>query len=209
MRLPGSHLVGTAPTSRIEALTDGVFAIVMTLMVFDIRLPEATGQPLAASLAELWPKFFAYAVSFVQLGIYWAGHRSQFGFITRVDHVLRWINLLFLALVSLIPFSAQLIGAYLREPLALLIYAGNLIAVGLVLLWHWSYATRGRRLVEPDLVDHVVSTGVRRTLTTPLLYLAALILAVASPIATLVVFGLVPLFYIFPTLIDRLWGVRR
>lgn len=210
MRRHGSHLVGTVhTTSRIEALADGVFAIVMTLMVFEIRVAEGTGQPLAASLLALWPKFFAYAVAFVQLGIYWAGHRSQFGFIVREDHALRWINLAFLALVSLIPFSAQLLGTHVGEPLALAIYAGNMIAVGLVLHGHWQYATRHRRLVADDLAPEVISTGARRTLTAPPLYALALLLSAVSPALTLAGFALVPIFYLFPALIDRVWFVRR
>lgn len=210
MRRHGSHLVGTVhTTSRIEALADGVFAIVMTLMVFDIRVAEGTGQPLAAYLADLRPKLFAYAIAFLQLGIYWAGHRSQFGFIVREDHGLRWINLLFLALVSLIPFSAQLLGTYVGDRLALTVYAGNMIAVGLVLSWHWLYATRQRRLVADDLAPEVISTGARRSLTGPPLYALALLLSVVSPVLTMALFALVPLFYLFPALIDRVWFVRR
>jgi uncharacterized membrane protein len=205
-----SHPVGIAhTTTRIEALTDGVFAIVLTLMVFDIRLPEGTGEPLAASLAALWPKFFAYAVSFVQLGIYWIGHRNQFPYITREDHGLRWISLLFLALVALIPFSAQLLGANLRDPLALAVYAGNLIAVGLVLTGHWLYATHGGRLVSTTVTAGVVAVGFRRTLTAPILYAVALLLALVSPVLTLELFAVVPVFYLFPSLIDRVWGVPR
>ncbi len=208
MRRHGSHLVGTVhTTSRIEALADGVFAIVLTLMVFEIRVAD-TSVPLARALAELWPNFFAYAVAFVQLGIYWSGHRSQFAFIEREDHTLRWINLLFLALVSLIPFSAQLIGNHVREPLALGIYAGNMIAVGLALCWHWVYANRAR-LVPDDLPPGVLSTGIRRTLTAPVLYAVALPFTVWSPVSALVLIAVVPLFYVFPTLIDRLWVVRR
>lgn len=209
MRLHGSHLVGRArDTSRIEALTDGVFAIVMTLMVFEIRLPREETVPLARALAGMWPEFFAYAVSFVQLGIYWVGHRSQYAFIVREDHVLRWSNLLFLALVSLIPFTTQLIAHHLASPLALGLYAANLILVGLVLAWHWRYATHGRRLVAADLAPAVVSTGLRRTVTAPLMYALALSLAVVSPVLTLGLFGLVPVFYLVPTLIDRVWFVR-
>jgi len=208
VRRHGSHLVGTAQTtSRIEALADGVFAIVLTLMVFEIRVADAD-VPLPRALALLWPNFFAYAVSFVQLGIYWAGHRNQFAFIEREDHTLRWINLLFLALVSLIPFSAQLIGNHLTEPLALGIYAGNMIAVGLVLSWHWVYANR-LHLVADDLPPGVLSTGIRRTLTAPVLYAVALPITIWSPVSALVLFALVPLFYLFPALIDRLWVVRR
>lgn len=210
MRGAGSHLVGTAhTTSRIEALTDGVFAIVMTLMVFDIRVPDDWTGSLGGAVASLWPKFFAYAVSFVQLGIYWAGHRSQFSFIQREDHTLRWISLAFLALVSLIPFSAELLGSHVRDPLAIIIYAGNLVAIGLLLTAHWAYATRRRRLVASDLVPEVISTGIRRTLTAPILYVCAIATATVAPLVAVGLLAMVPVAYLFPSVIDRIWGVRR
>lgn len=210
MRGDGSRQVATADTtSRIEALTDGVFAIVMTLMVFDIRVPLEAPDGLGRAVAELWPKFFAYAVSFVQLGIYWAGHRSQYNFIRREDHALRWISLLFLAIVALVPFSTQLLGNYLDHRLALALYAANFIALSLVLCWHWLHATGDRRLVPRELEPAVISTGVRRCLTAPLLYGVALALSLVSPVVTLVLYAVVPAVYVFPTLIDRLWFVRH
>lgn len=210
LRRDGSHLVATADTTgRLEALTDGVFAIVMTLMVFDIRVPAAAPEGLAAALAELWPKFFAYGVSFVQLGIYWTGHRAQCNFLRREDHTLRWIALLFLALVALVPFSTQLLGDFLVHRLALAVYAANVSALSLVLCWHWLHATNGRRLVEEGLEPAVVSTGVRRCLTAPLLYALALALSLVTPVLTVALFALVPAFYVFPVLIDRLWFVRH
>ena len=209
MRAHGSHLVATAlSTSRVEALTDGVFSIVLTLMVFDIRVPIGPPEELAASLLALWPKFLVYAISFVQLGIYWAGHRSQFNFIRREDHALRWISLLFLALVALIPFSTQLVGNYLELRIALGIYAANFVALGLVLAWHWRHATRAFALVDPDLPAAVVSTGYRRCLTAPLLYTVAFLLSAASPAATIILYAVVPAFYLFPALIDGVWLVR-
>ncbi|MEX2535151.1 MAG: TMEM175 family protein [Trueperaceae bacterium] len=208
MQVPASDLVATAhTTSRIEALTDGVFAIVLTLVVFDIRAPLGPPEQLGASLLALWPRFLVYAISFLQLGIYWAGHRSQFNFIVREDHVLRWISLLFLALVALIPFSTQLLANYIDERLALGIYAANFIALGLVLALHWAHATRHSRLVEAGLPAAVKATGFRRCLAAPLLYAAAFIFSTVSPVAAIVLYGLVPACYIFPALIDRLGRV--
>lgn len=209
MREHGSHLVGTAEsTARIEALTDGVFAIVMTLMVFDIRVPLVEVGQLPQAVASLWPKFFAYAISFVQLGIYWAGHRSQFQFISRENHTLRWISLFFLALVAFIPFSTQLLSNYLGHRLGLVIYGANFIAVGVVLSWHWLYAVRRAQLVSEPVPRAVVSTAVRRTLTAPVLYAVGLLVLLVSPWATLAIYTAIPI-YLFPALIDRLWFVRR
>lgn len=202
---------GTAPaqtTHRLEALTDGVFAIVMTLMVFDIRVPESDVGALGSAIVALWPKFLAYSVSFIQLGIYWTGHRNQFSFIRREDHTLRWICLLFLALVALIPFSTQLIGNHVDSRLALTVYALNFIAIGLALCWHWLHAALGNRLVDHELPRAVLWGGVRRCLTAPILYAAALLISLVSPAGALILYGLVPLLYIFPSLIDRAWMAR-
>src|ERR1051325_6097993 len=103
-------------TGRIEALTDGVLAIAMTILVFDFTLPDATrAEDLLAVVAAQWPKFFAYAISFAILGIYWVGQRAQFHFIRRANHTLHWINMLFFACVSLVPFSAKILGRFPLE----------------------------------------------------------------------------------------------
>lgn len=208
MRRHGSHMIGTAhTTSRIEALTDGVFAIVMTLLVLEIRVPANDGEGLSAGLAHLGSHFLAYFISFLQLGIYWTGHRSQYEFIRRENHRLRWITIVFLAIVALVPFSTQMLSSYLRDPLALGLYAANLIAVGIVLAWHWLYAVNAG-LVDEDLHEGVVSTGLRRCLTAPALYVVGYAVSFVSPLAGVLIFFVVPLFYLFPKLIDRLWAVR-
>src|SRR5215471_1982543 len=99
--------------NRIEALTDGVFAVAMTLLVLDIRVPELH-QPLATAelplkLLSLWPKFLSYTISFVILGVYWVGHHVQLSFIRRADRPLLWINILFLLWVALVPFPIGLL----------------------------------------------------------------------------------------------------
>src|SRR5215469_15788500 len=115
--------------NRIEALTDGVFAVAMTLLVLDIRVPEL--QPLATAelplkLLSLWPKFLSYTISFVILGVYWVGHHVQLSFIRRADRPLLWINILFLLWVALVPFSTALLSEYATTRIAIAIYGANL-----------------------------------------------------------------------------------
>jgi uncharacterized membrane protein len=208
MRRPNPPPVGTAHhTTRIEALTDGVFAIVMTLMVFDIRVPQAPPEQLWSELVNLWPSFLAYAISFVQLGIYWIGHRNQYNFISKEDHTIRWITLLFLALVAFIPFSTQLISNYPTHRVALLVYGINLIVIGLVLYWHWHYATSERRLVDPNLSPAVVYIGVRRCLMAPAAYAVACLTSLSPLPIILELYALIPLLYLFPGIVERLWPV--
>jgi len=116
---------GGLSKTRIEALTDGIFAIAMTLMVFDIKLPaptQTTPWSLHYELIRLWPRFLAYTISFIMLDVYWVHRRTDRGFL--------WINVFFLMGVSLLPFSTGLLGQYPAVRTALVVYGLNLIMVG-------------------------------------------------------------------------------
>lgn len=198
--------------TRIEALADGIFAIAMTLLVFGI---SATGIPeglapglLPAKLLEMWPKVVTCAYSFVVLGIYWIGHHNQFHYIRRVNRVLLWINILFLLCVSIVPLSSSLFGKYMREQLAVDIYAGHLIVIGLINYAHWSYATGHQRLVDPDIDPRVVALAKKRILTAPLIFLSCILISFFSPALSVLVIMLVPIIYILPGGIDR-YGTKE
>jgi uncharacterized membrane protein len=101
--------------ARVLALSDGVFSIIMTLLVLDVRVPElAQGQSLNEALAEVGPSFTAFVVSFIIAGMYWVGHRDLFALIRRTDRGLVWLNILFLLPLCLLPFGAQLLGRQCR-----------------------------------------------------------------------------------------------
>jgi uncharacterized membrane protein len=207
---PERHPTAGMGLGRLEALTDGVFAIAITLMVFEIRLPEVNDAGLARAVAELWPFFLAYAISFGLLGIYWLGSRSQFHYIKASDHALNWLGLLLLALVSLVPFSTRVLSVHPLHAIAIAIYGGNLIAIGLALFATWRYATRGRRLVDPDLSPFVVRFAASRCLLAPAIYALAVAIGFVGPWVSLALFALVPFLYVIPRL-QPLWAraVRR
>lgn len=191
-------------TQRLLALTDGVFSIVMTLMVFNIALPkERPGDDLGRDLLALWPSFVAYGISFGLVGIYWSAHHSIFGFIRRTSHELIWFNIVFLAVVSLIPFSTTLVSTHHADRVALAVYGGNLVLIGLSLLPLWLHATRRRRLVDPALPASVVGYGVSRILGGTAGYTVATACSFLSPPAALVLFALVPLPYLVPSMTRR------
>lgn len=155
---PGANL--RFSKHRIEGLSDGVFAIVMTLMVLELKPPElpksTTDAELLAELAKLAPVFFTFGISFVLAGLYWFLHHASFQFVRHVTRFLIWINLTYLMLVSLLPFSAALFGHFIRSRLAAQIYYGNQLAIGLLLVLNWTFAKRHKLLVE-DL-DPVIRT---------------------------------------------------
>ena len=199
-----SHPTARLGTGRIEALCDGVFAIIMTLLVFDIKLPQVPPDELLTSILMLWPSFIGYAISFVLLGIYWVGHRAQFQFILYADQNLHWLNMLFFAMCGLTPFSTGLLSQYHDQWLAVALYGLNLSLIGIALYLHWLYATRHTSIVGDDISPVVVRYGSQRCLLAPIGYTIAVLLGLISPIISLVVFGVVPLVYIVPS-ITRAW----
>lgn len=142
-------------TNRIEALTDGVFAIVMTLLVLELRIPEIAESAVAVELPkgilELWPKFVSYIVSFVVLGIMWISHHRTFHYIKRSDSTLLWVNLAFLMVVALIPFSTSLIGDYATAQFPFVVYGIHLFLIFLMRFILWTYATGKYRLVMREI----------------------------------------------------------
>lgn len=199
------HPVGTMSPHRIEALSDGVFAIVMTLLVFDITLPDVPPNELPAALVSLWPNFLGYGISFVLLGIYWVGHRNQYNYIRHADQNLHWLNILFFAFAALVPFSTGLVSRYPGQQLAISIYGLNLILIGVSLYFHWRYATHHRQLVDEDIPQAVVRLGTQRCLLAPAGYLVAVAVGLVSPLVSLILYATVPLLYIVPSL-QRLWA---
>lgn len=198
--------------NRIEALTDGVFAVAMTLLVLDIKVPELqqplTTADLAAKLFALWPKFLSYTISFVILGVYWVGHHVQLSFIRRADRPLLWINIFFLLWVALVPFSTALLSEFPKMQLAIAVYGANLIAIGLTLALHWGYATDENRHVDPNIHPGLVRAAMLRTLIGPFVYVIAIGLSLLRPEVSLALYALVPILYILPGRIDIHWGGR-
>jgi uncharacterized membrane protein len=154
---------------RIEALTDGVFAIAMTIIVLELSVPYLLGSSPPpgehpTSFLEMWDEFYIYVVGFVVLGIYWILHRYMFYFIQRSDGVLIWLNILFLMLASMVPFSTKVLSA--NEVLlpraqgesnaASTFFAVTTMTTILVLLVMWRYATRGHRLVDRDIDERII-----------------------------------------------------
>lgn len=186
-------------TARVAALTDGVFAIVLTLLVLDVHAPAAASQAqLVGRLREIVPQLTLFVVSFAIVAVFWYGHHMEMHWIVRSDRVHLGITLAFLLMISFVPFSASLLGKNPQLPLAATLYGGNLFLAGVIRYLHWAYATKGFRLVvhglDADFIRHV-----RRVfMVVPALYLAAAALAWASTIAAIAGFVLIPLLYVRP-----------
>lgn len=194
-------------TRRIEALTDGIFAFAMTLLVLTLTLPDATQTKLSLSqlLVGQWPKFFNYALSFVLLAIFWIIHHEQFHVIRRTDRRHVWINIGILMFVALMPFSTDVAGDYSRRMLAELLFSGNLMILGLLFLLNWMYACGNHRLVDSDLSREAIVRGIRRNCITPGVAAISMVISLFIPVWGLTVYLLIPLIQLHPWFRDRGW----
>jgi uncharacterized membrane protein len=168
---------------RIGALSDGVFAIAMTLIVLEIRIPDpgpvhSEGELLAA-LLSLAPRIVTYGLSFLTLGIFWSGQQTQLNHFARGNRDLAWIHLAFLALVALMPFSTSLLAEFITFRLALVVYWANIFLLGVLIYASWTYARRAG-LVKDDTPADVDRAIKRRILVAQALYAFGAALCVVS-----------------------------
>ena len=149
---------------RISGLSEGLFAVAMTLIVLEIRVPDLgpthSDAALWTGLVALGPRFLTYLLSFLTLGIFWSGQQTQLNYFARADRHLAWIHLGLLATVALLPFSTSLLADYIELRLALLVYWANIAAFGVFIYGSWAYATRAGLLKED--ADAMVSAAIRR-----------------------------------------------
>jgi uncharacterized membrane protein len=167
-------------TERITAFSDGVFAIAITLLVLNLRVPDLPQDtPSDALLAELradLPNVQAYVVSFLVVGLFWSTHHRTFSFIRRHDALLVWLNLLLLLFVCILPYPTAMIGRFSGH-VPVMIYATNLALVSLLQLAIWWYATSQHRLVDSDLSPALIHLGALRGLTTLSIFVLSFVVA--------------------------------
>jgi uncharacterized membrane protein len=187
--------------ARLEAFSDGVFAVAITLLVLEIDIPGPGGD-LVHKVGELWPSFAAYGVSFFTIGIIWVNHHTMVVGIKRIDRTLLFLNLNLLLWVVLIPWSTALIAAHLREGganehFAAAVYAASFLVMGFSFWAVWRYAATAG-LVPEDTDPATVRRLVRRNAIGQAGYVVALGIAWVSAPAALVICGLVALYYVHP-----------
>jgi uncharacterized membrane protein len=182
--------------ARVLALTDGVFAIIITLLVLEIHVPELTqGHSLNEALAEVRPSLVAFVISFILAGMYWVGHRDLFALIRRTDRGLVWLNILYLLPLCLLPFGAGLLGRYDTEPVALRIYGLNLVVIAVMRVVIWLYATNRPHLLGQRLDHRQRRPGLALNLYPGLVYLLAFLVARTAPGVSLLIYAGMPLLY--------------
>jgi uncharacterized membrane protein len=193
---------------RLGALSDGVFAIAMTLLVLDLHVPIAAAihseGALWSSLLKLAPSFVAYFMSFITLGIFWVGQQTQLDQFGRTDRNLAWIHLGFLLIVSLIPFSTALLAAFITYRLALLIYWLNIFLLGVFLFIARRYGEHAT-LMKEDATPQARTAADRRIIIAQSLYAVGALLCIVSTRLSIAAIVLVQLNYVFAPRIRLLY----
>lgn len=199
-----SNNTGSLKHDRVAALADGVFAIVLTLLVIDVKAPEvANSTELVQSLLALGPKFFAFVLTFGITGIFWFGHYMEFHYIKRSDRLHLWLNLFFLMAIAFLPFSASLLGANPTLPLANAFYGVHLALLGFIRYAHWRYATDMHRLVDASMDNDLIHEVSGTFLWVACGYLLAAAVAYISVYASLILYVALALRYIISAKQDR------
>ncbi|MBI3175278.1 MAG: DUF1211 domain-containing protein [Chloroflexi bacterium] len=169
---------------RLVFFSDAVFAIAITLLALEIRLPgdiaHASNAELLNHLLAIWPKYLGYMVSFLSIGNFWIIHHRQYQYIERYDTRLLFINLLVLVAVAFIPFPTSVISENGNRT-ATILYASSASLVGLLSTLLWGYAAYKRRLIARDTQVSVVRRGVVRNLIAPIIFLFSIGLSYLDP----------------------------
>ncbi|GAC1387255.1 MAG: TMEM175 family protein [Ktedonobacteraceae bacterium] len=194
-------------TNRLEAFSDGVFAVAITLLVLNLQIPHEllSNDDLLRKelLLKQWPTFLAFAISFATIGVMWINHHRLFTQIKRTDNTLLVLNLLLLLVIVFIPYPTALLAAqftaYPDQHFAAELYAGTSIVLALCFNLLWRYATYKNRLLGTKVDSHEIRIISRQYLFGPLLYLITFVLAFISAQACIIMSLLLALFFALPT----------
>jgi uncharacterized membrane protein len=186
---------------RIEALSDGVFAIALTLLVLDIRVPVRENvvfeKDLIIEFGKLAPKLLTYLLSFMTLGIFWTAHSSQFHYIEKSDRNFNWINLSFLLFVTITPFTTAFLSEYITFKFAIGIYWLNLFLIGIMLLRILNYAYK-HNFIQGNMAgkNEIRRAMIRRGILAQSLYASGALLCFINTYLSLVVLVFVQLYFV-------------
>ncbi len=199
--------------NRLDGLSDGVFAIVMTLLIIEIKVPEVTTH---SSNLELWntlrhlaPLFASYILSFALLFTYWRAHHFFTSvYAKNIDAKLLNINAIFLLLIALVPFSSSLLGTFNQNEIAIVIFSSHIILIGLCLYWMRNYVLYSKHIKNPEITDREIHGSTIRTILPVLFSLIAIPLCFLSKEVALTLLTIAVIFNLFSSstkIIDRLF----
>jgi len=197
--VPGPAASHTVSTNRLEAFSDGVLAIAITLLVLDVKVPLAEEGDLGRALTHQWPSYAAYALTFLVIGIMWVNHHFLFAQVGRVTRPLLFLNIGLLMTISFLPFPTALLAEYLREDrnshVAAATYSITMTVIGIAFVTLWWYLAEHPELLVADSDVTVARHAMSRSMIGPVVYGATIVLALISAYACLVVYALMAVYF--------------
>jgi uncharacterized membrane protein len=189
-------------TLRIDALSDGVFAIAMTLLGAELEIPPTHEAPLAAELVAAWPAYVSFLMSFITIAIIWINHHRLFMHIHKVDHVLLVYNGLLLMLTTTLPFITRVLAQHMTSPseqrTAVIVYGGSLCGLASIFNLLWRHAGVGTRLLDDAVDARWIARINRQYGFGPVFYAASCALALVNPWASLAADFLIAIYFALP-----------
>lgn len=175
--------IAAGDVGRIAALSDGIFAVAATVLVLEIHTPESadvrTEAQLLAALTALAPRVLTWLLSLMTLGIFWVGQQTQLNQLKRADRNLSWLHMIFLATITVLPFSTRLLAEFFTFRTAFLIYWANILLAGVSIYVTWAYAERAK-LIREDTTTEVSRAIRRRIIVAQSLYAAGALVGLFS-----------------------------
>jgi uncharacterized membrane protein len=197
---------------RLQSLSDGVFSIVMTLLVLQVISNEVldanSSEELHQALLELWPKLLSYIISFAVAGVFWVAQHADVHHLRHTDDRYLWISIVFLFWISLLPFSAALLGEHHQYPISEVVYGFNMILATITLHVGWRYAAHDHRLVNEDLSPKFIKLYHRRLLLGTPIYLLGIAEAFHNPHISYLIYVLMAISYILASMIPNRLRIR-
>jgi uncharacterized membrane protein len=195
---------------RLAALSDGIFAVAMTLLVLDLHVPVSTvsnhittEQDLWTALIRLGPNLLPYLMSFLTLGIFWVGQQTQLNYFKQSNRYLTWIHLAFLLAVTLMPFSTGLLAAFITFRLAIVVFWLNIVLLGSMLFFSWRYAQYAQ-LMKDEVTAEIIAANERRIVIAQSLYAFGALLCIINTYVSIGFIVLVQLNYAIAPRFGRL-----
>ena len=192
--------IPSSTTERLEAFSDGVLAIAITLLVLDLHVPHTEQGDLLHALWRQWPSYAAFFISFIVIGIMWVSHHSMFERISTVDRRLLFLNLLLLLGIAFLPFPTSLLAQYIRDggenaSISAAIYSATMCLIGVVFFFMWVHLERRPHLLVEGITAEQIRRAETRGLVGPIVYGLTIGLAFISPWACFVVYGLIAIYF--------------
>jgi uncharacterized membrane protein len=189
-------------TGRLETFADGVIAIAITLLILEVKIPQAAGNRLGAAVVHAWPSYAGYVVSFLTIGVIWVNHHHMFKLIERTTHAFLMLNVVFLMTIAFLPWPTALVAGYIRDPagrhVAAAVYGLTMVSIAVMFNLVWWYASKRGRLLVPGLDPEALARTARSYLLGPIVYGAAVIVAPFNAFVSLSIYAALAVYWLLP-----------